>query len=246
MLERVSRLIHRLFASAEEGLRRTGDALLWPIERGVAAAARKMFRDQQGLESIEHWLVALARVLLWPVRLVWRLAAALAGLVVPASIRDAAGGISGRMAGRLVALAEWLNLDRAIGWLVWLAQPLWRPLAALGGFAFVWLSTRPYRRMAWGVPALVLLAPVAASAGWTLLRGRGLAVSHYQAAVREARSDQDYARVELLERKLAQLGADTRQLDFNTAVEVAQQGNVSAAYERMKALAPADRPGFPP
>ncbi|MCC6492598.1 MAG: hypothetical protein IT424_06220 [Pirellulales bacterium] len=246
MIRRVTRAFRRSAAGCGERLRRLGDAAAGPFERAMAAAARRLFRTAEQFERVDYWLLGAARLLLWPVAIAGAVVSAVGRLLVPAGVRSGARRWGQGGAAALAALGERLNLDEAVRRFVWISQPVWRPLAALAGFAYVWLSTRPYRRMRWGLPALVLLTPVAAAAGWGVLWGRGSVAAHYQAAVAAARDAGDYERMQLYQRKLAQLGADTRHSDFKTAVAVAEQGRLGEAYTQMERLAPADRPGFAP
>src|SRR5690606_2868669 len=103
----------------------------------------------------------------------------------------------------------------------------------------------PYRRMVWGLPAIFLLALIAAAAGWGYFAG-GVVAARYVTAVEDARKAGDYNRMELFERKLAQLGVDTRRTDYESALALAEAGQLEAAYQRMLQLAPADRLGYSP
>jgi hypothetical protein len=76
--------------------------------------------------------------------------------------------------------------------------------------------------------------------------GKGDIAERYKIAVRDAADAGDYQRVELYERKLAQLGIDTRRTDYRTAIKLADDGDLEDAYERMKRLAPLDEPGYAP
>ena len=120
-----------------------------------------MFRMMEGFERIDQWLIGLVWLVTWPVRIVWRLIAGLAALVLPRSLVNSLSGVAvawSRFQRWLVdsvwGLVELLNLDGLMRWLAWLTQPLWRPIAAVGGFLFAWIATRPYKDMAWVAPCL--------------------------------------------------------------------------------------------
>jgi tetratricopeptide (TPR) repeat protein len=142
-------------------------------------------------------------------------------------------------------LLERLNFDRPVRGLVWLLQPVWRPLASLFGFAYAWLATRPYKQLVWGVPALFLLLPIAAAALWGITWGRESAAAQYRQVVREARDAHDYEAVQMFERKLDQLGVDTARSDFQAAVKLAEAGARDEAYAQMRLLAPEEEAGYP-
>jgi tetratricopeptide (TPR) repeat protein len=251
MIYRFTRSIRRFFSSVADRLRDLGQAITSPIERALAALFGPLVAASENFNRVEDWILALGKIALWPFATFWRLIIWMSDLLLPAALRKAPASLASRV-GRLgrsfgrgaVKLAERFNLDIPFRWAAWLLQPLWRPIAAVGGFLYVWLATRPYRQMAWGVPALVLLVPVGAAAGWGLLWGRGSVAAHYRLAVKEAREAGNYERVQLFERKLAQLGADTQQMDFNTALALANDGKMQQAYERMQKLAPLDEPGY--
>ena len=230
-----------------------GAALVSPIEGLFRFVGRKFFALSEWLSDVDSVLLSLVALVTWPLRVIWRLVRAVGGVLLPESVRRGLGtpfARLGAMAGRAGAgmwrLAEKLNLDGLVLWTVWLSKPIWRPIAAVGGFAYAWLGTRRYKGLLWGIPAVVLLLPIIAAAAWGLLWGRGAAAERYKAAVREAREEKDYPRMRLFERKLAQLGVDTQSTDYKTALALADEGKLDEAYERMQRLAPEDDTGFPP
>ncbi|MBA3483519.1 MAG: hypothetical protein H0T51_17065, partial [Pirellulales bacterium] len=253
MIHQLTRSIRRFFSRTGERLRRLADAIMSPVEHAFAATFGRLFRVTEGFENIEGWFLRLAKLGLWPLRVVRRAVVGLTGMLLPGPLKRGLAGLTrglGRLnrsfARGLVTLVERLNLDAPIRWLVWLLQPAWRPVAAIGGFVYAWLVTRPYRQMLWGLPALALLMPIGAAAAWGLVWGRGSVATNYRVAVKEAREAGDYERMQLFERKLAQLGVDTQQTAFNTALAMAEDGKLSEAYQRMKQLAPTERPGYAP
>jgi tetratricopeptide (TPR) repeat protein len=192
-------------------------------------------------------------VLLWPLRMLWRLLAAIGGALLPRSVRQALGapfralGGAGQAFGHgFMRAAEALNLDGVVLGLVRWTRLIWYPFAALGGFAHAWLSTRSFRQILWGLPVLLVLLPLVAIAGWTQWRGHDSIVSQYRLAIDEAREKKDFVRVDLFEKKLAQLGVATQFAEYQTALALAQDGKETEAYERIRRLAPAERPGYPP
>ncbi|MCA9261980.1 MAG: hypothetical protein KDA61_22335, partial [Planctomycetales bacterium] len=138
-------------------------------------------------------------------------------------------GVQQRLVWSVMVAAESLNFDRALWWAIWFAQPLWRPIAAVVGFLNAWFVTRDWGRMAWGVPALLLLAPFAAVLARSALHGNDEVASQYQQAVRQAAEAGDYARMDLYERKLAQLGVTNRRSEFKAAFTINDEGDFDAA-----------------
>jgi len=253
LIYRVTRSIGRMFARAGERLRRLADAVIWPIERAFAVTFGRLFRAAEGFHRVEDWLLAMGKLILWPFSTLVRGLAWMGGLLVPGPLKRGLSRLMRRLdtvrrrfARGALAVAERLNLDGAVRRVVWLAQPVWRPVAAVGGFVYAWLVTRPYRQMLWGLPALALLMPIGAAAAWGLVWGRGSVATNYRLAVKEAREAGDYERMQLFERKLEQLGVDTQQTAFNTALAMAEDGKLAEAYQRMKQLAPTDGSGYAP
>jgi tetratricopeptide (TPR) repeat protein len=230
-----------------------GAWLVSPIEWLFHFIGRKFFALSERLNDVDSVLLALVAVVTWPLRMLWRLIAAIGSALFPQSVRRGVeapvakvGEMSHRAGAGIGGLLEKLNLDGLVMWIVWLTQPIWRPIAAVGGFVYAWLATRRYRGLLWGIPAAVLLLPIIAAAAWGLLWGRGAAAERYKIAVREAREAKDYASMRLFERKLGQLGVDTQSTDYKTARALAEEGKLDEAYERMQRLAPEDVAGFPP
>jgi tetratricopeptide (TPR) repeat protein len=254
--------MRRLLANFAMWLSDLGAALVAPFERLVGGGARRLFSAGEGLDRVEGLLLGLWRCVTWPVRMIGRGLAAVARLIVPESVAMGAGQRLDRWRAGLQrsgsaawALLERLNLDAPMRWLAWLLQPLWRPLAAVGGFAYAWAVTRPYRQMAWGLPALTLLLPVLGTVAWAVTWGRDTVATRYRVAVREARHAQDFASMRLYEQKLEQLGVDTERNDFEAAKELAdaadklsgpaRDAKLAEAYALMRELAPEDELGLP-
>jgi tetratricopeptide (TPR) repeat protein len=233
-------------------LANAGAALVAPFERILGRVTRRLFAVTERFEGIDSLVLGIGRALTWPVRASWRLMSAAIGLL-PTSARNVltAPFRLSRFLVRWISVAfirfaEAINLDGVIWRLVKWTRPLWYPFAAVLGFVSAWLATRDYKQLLWGLPVLLALLPLAAIAGWTLIRGNDGIAAQYRLAVKEAREKKDYERVELFERKLAQLGVATELTDYQTALALAQDGELSKAYERMQKLAPIDKPGYLP
>jgi tetratricopeptide (TPR) repeat protein len=244
--------LRRAIARIGQSLADFGAALVRPIEALFAWIGRMLLSGSERVQGIETLLLSIVRLLAWPFRSAGDVLASVFAAVVPASLRRRLAGpflwcyaLLPRLLGRLVLLAEKLNLDIVFVWLAWLLTPIWYPLAAIGNFLVVWASTRRYKPLLWGLPALILLLPILAAAAWGSIWGQTYVAEQYRLAVKEALGQKDYSRVQLYERKLSQLGVDTNLTDFRTAETLEKDGKINEAYERMERLAPVDKPGYP-
>ncbi|MBX3432825.1 MAG: hypothetical protein KF847_05860 [Pirellulales bacterium] len=241
--------LREFFARIGERLAALGHAITYPFERIVGWFGERLVHSGGGFSRVDSGLATFLRALTWPVRVVMRGFAACGRVLFPEPVRDAwfrFVAALGRGAGRLV---DALNLDGAVRWLAWLTQPAWRPVAAILGFAYAWAVTRHYRQMLWGLPALLLVAPILAAGGWWLWKGPSSVAASYQVAVKQAREDEDYTTMRLWERKLAQLKVDTNGPAFETALALVRdpdEAKQADGRQRMQSLAPVDSPGYPP
>lgn len=222
------------------------------IERPFASMGRKVLSASESVEQVNSVFARFGAKLAWPFVAVYRGLIGLLQIILPESLRHALGApfraVGRRLArigAKLWAAAEALNLDRQIRWIVWLLRPIWRPLAALGGFWIAWMSTRNYRQLLWGLPAAVLAGPLIAAATWHLVMGDDNMADMYRVASKKALENKDFDTAQLYYRKLATLGVDTKLADYRTAIALSEEGKFDEAYERMKALAPLDEPNFP-
>jgi tetratricopeptide (TPR) repeat protein len=253
VLHRLMQTPRRWAAAVWEFASNIGAAIVSPFERLFAATIGRAFYIVEHFERVEDVFAAMGRLATWPVRMLGRVVAAVATRILPASVRDFVGrGVAGwfrlqHWLGEAIwRLIEWLNLDAATSWIVWLSQPVWRPIVAVGGLLYAWLMTRPYRQMVWGVPILVLLFPLASVVLWGRTWGRESVAAHYREAVQSARESQDLAALTLYERKLGQLGDETQMSNFRAATALENQGNLPGAYAEMRRLAPEEKLGYIP
>ncbi len=238
------RLFKKWGGLAAQQLVDLGTAIVSPFERLIGGAADKVLSATEHVQRVESLFLRFFRLVTWPLRMVGRVLQA----ILPESlIRLFAktGSLFGRAGMALLQLAEKLNLDRAVMGIVWLLQPIWRPLAAIGMFAYYWLETREYRRGLMALPAILLATLVLGVGVWHSVFGKAQITANYKMAVREMLESRDYDRAQLYERKLAQLGFDTQLTEYRTALAFAEEEKLDEAYERMQRLAPADRPGYP-
>ena len=246
LLFRIRRMPYRLARWMSE----VGAALVSPLERGSAAVIGRFLKATERFQGVESFLLGLLFVLLWPLRALLRLAAAAANLM-PQSARQVlaapfyfVAAVWHRLIVGLMRAAEVLNLDGFVLWLVRWTCFLWYPIAAVGGFCAAWLATRNLRRLWWGLPIVLVLFPLTAMGLWTMIQGDESFAKQYNVVVNEAREKKDYKRVQLFQRKLAQLGVSTDLAAYQTALALEKDGELDQAYERMQQLAPVEEAGY--
>ncbi|TWT96160.1 hypothetical protein Pla108_32470 [Botrimarina colliarenosi] len=220
------------------------DRLVGPFERLFGRLGEGVFTAFDSFEGLESFVVRLVRVLFWPLLAPFRLI----GRFLPkgGGPFQSLGAAVGRFAGGAFHLAERLNLDGLLLFIGKLLTPIWWPIGSLLGFINAWLATRLTRELLLAAPALLFALPFGYVAVQGAMLGKGQIAERYKIGVREAAEAGDYQTVSLLERKLAQLGVDTRRSDYRTAVALAEDGDLVAAYQRMQRLAPEDHLGYPP
>ncbi len=232
-----------------ERLLRFGKRLAAPVEAFSERSVERVSTFADTLNKAETRALDVGQVLLRPIKFVARLPRRILALLVSPRRLEAIGKPIRRAAKRIreafVGVAEALFIDRFFIRFAQLTRPLWYPLAAFAGFVAAWWQTRKLRRLWWGVPLFVLLLPLPVLAGWFVFGGRSGVAANYEAAIADARAAKDYARMALFERKLAQLGVDTRRTEFNSVLTLERDGQLNAAYERAQRLAGEDV-GYPP
>ncbi len=241
-------LAHRM-AKLTNRLAEGWNKLVGPIERFFGVLVGRSLAATERFERVEGLLFFVVRVLLAPFRFAGRLVGRLLPGSLSMGLAKFADSISYgfyRVGQAIGAVFEFLNLDVLVYWLVWLTWPIWRPIAELLGFAYAWLITRESRLLLFGLPAVVLFAPFAAIALFSITGRDSQAVPRYRLALDDAIEQQDYARIQLLERKLVQLGASSQLRTFNRALTIAGDGDYERAYELMQQLAPPTQPGYAP
>ena len=243
--------LQRMVSDFGRTLSKIGAALVSPFEWLFDAFGRATVAISDRFEKLDSVFLGLGLALLWPFRALWRGLSALVRVLLPESLRNVllspfrVIGRAGAALGKAVyRLAEALNIDGAIVWLVRKTRWLWAPFVALIAFFQAWVKTRSYKHLAWGLPVVIVVAPVLAATAWTNTRGKGRVVGGYQIALKRALDDKDFERAQLYQRKLAQLGSESQTSEFQSAVALANDGKMQEAYRRMKQLAPEDSTGL--
>ncbi|MGL4511651.1 MAG: hypothetical protein ACRCT8_01060 [Lacipirellulaceae bacterium] len=237
--------VRRAFGKFFNAIGDAFQAVVSPVERFFAALFRGVTRTGDAMEMLERFFVALLRWLTWPVRAVGRLLRSAVPRGVAESIDQSAENLR-RVAGRVATADEAGPFDAVARGVAWVTWPLWRPVAGLVAFANAYIRTRSWRTLVGGVPAIVVAAPLLAIAVQELRQSDDARADPYRKAVQEATAEQDYKRVDLFERKLAQLGVDSRATAFRVAERFEEDGDVAGAFERMQALAPRAEVGYAP
>ncbi len=244
MLDRVRIFFHRM----QQRLADLGDAMISPVEQVVSRTAGKVLSASEHVDRVGSLLTLVVRVILWPFRLVTNVSQAL----LPASVHRFFSTLAAdlqdlvfRMGTGFLQLAEILNLDRVVFGLVWLLQPIWRPLASIGIFCFCWINTRQYRSALLALPAILLALLVLGVGTFQSVLGKSKIIAQYREAVLETQVSNDFLLRELCDQKLAQLGEDTQLTQYRTAIAHAEAGNLEEASMRMELLAPEDHAGYP-
>lgn len=226
---------------------RIGDGWHWlvgPVERLFGRVGEGALGALDSFEGLESAVVGVLRIIFWPVIVVF----SLVGRWLPTG-GEAGPGLFGRTFGRLghalYRLAESFNLDGVVRLFAWLLTPIWWPIGQLLGFTNAWLATRAPRELALATPAVLAVVPFAFITLQGAWLGQDRIAERYKVAVRDAVEAGEYTQVDLLERKLAQLGVDTRRRDYRTALALESDGKLGAAYQRMVRLGPVERPGYP-
>ena len=142
---------------------------------------------------------------------------------------------------RFEAFAE-RYLPRQIFWpLYWIGRQGWHAF----DFVSEWWWSREYRKLTWGVPAILMLMPLSASLVAGLWNTDSKKIQHYNTSLREAQQTESKDRTILLKRKLEQLGYQRLDMaDFRAALELADKDRLDEAYEKLRTVAPLETPGL--
>jgi tetratricopeptide (TPR) repeat protein len=122
---------------------------------------------------------------------------------------------------------------------------LTRASHTIGDFMVGWVWTRQYRHLLFGIPAILLVMPLAYCAVRLPFYTPQAKARHYRRAANEALAAADYNSAELYFRKLAQLGDVHEQVTWRAALLAEEQGELDEAYRQMRQIAPLNEPGMP-
>lgn len=248
--QRVGRRFAKARRDLYEWLVRFGNRLTAPMEEFSKRSVERVSLLADLFNQFETRALNAGIVALRPLKFLARLPKRIIDrLISPrwvATVADFFGDAVKRFREAFVWLAEALFIDRFLLRVAKLTRPIWYPLAAFGEFVSEWWQTRRLRRLIWGIPLFVALLPLFALVAWFVLGGRSGVSANYQAAIIDARAAKDYSRLQLLERKLVQLGVDSKRMEFNSVLLLERGGNLREAYARAQRLAGADDLGYPP
>jgi tetratricopeptide (TPR) repeat protein len=237
------------------GVRRIGSlmvaAVVVPIEWLIGLCVGLVAWLFEKFDFVEEALGFLVFIAVWPFQKAAELLGLAAARVAPKTALGALeddvpeGALEGGLDGAMWKAAERLHADRAIEWITWLTYPLWGPVAAIIGFVRAWMVTRPIAQLLWGLPTLLVLGPILGAVVWGAAFGRDRVTASYKEEAAHARVAKDFETVSLMERKLAQLGVESSRNDYQIALDLAEDGDLEAAYKRIQELAPEESAGFP-
>ena len=106
-------------------------------------------------------------------------------------------------------------------------------------FATSWLKSRDYVKLAWSLPAAMMLLPVFTTLTLAFAHTDADKITHYQLAESEANIEGKIELVHLFRRRLEQLGFHREESsEYEEALRAAKTSGFEMAYKRMKLLAP--------
>src|SRR3954454_20242076 len=233
--------IQHAFANLLKRMISIGAAIVWPLERVWIAFLGTLIAVHDRFENIESLFHEIVRVLVLPFRLAWRFIVSTTTSLLPSSARNTIAALwhnviwaTGFSLGLLVKGAERLNLDGILFRTIQLSKPIWYPICAVGMFCFCWVATRPYKRLLWSLPLLLLAVPILTAAVWGASFGKSTIAAQYRAALERSLEERDYSRAQLMERKLASLDIEMPMALYNSGLALEQAGKFTEAYERMQ------------
>ncbi len=157
------------------------------------------------------------------------------------AIADRVFGFFFGLRDRLGELAE----RSRVGWLIipffWLLDAF---LASVD-FAAEWWYSRDFRKLLKAAPAILLILPLIVMGLLSLRVTEASKIQHYRTALSDAEEANDLPTIELCQTKLNQLGFEyADEVEFMSAMELANDGDYEAAYARLKELAPLEEAGL--
>ncbi|MBL8891893.1 MAG: hypothetical protein JNL67_18095 [Planctomycetaceae bacterium] len=116
----------------------------------------------------------------------------------------------------------------------------------VGSVDFLWqfLSSRRLSLWLWSIPILLSVGLLAVVFYFAQFGEDPRVVARYEAALSQAIKANDSDKIKLYRLKLAQLGSSTLRGEYQTALALADRGELVQAYEIMKKLTPVGQPGF--
>jgi hypothetical protein len=235
---RITDAFARFFGRIGEFFARVTERVTGGVEGFFATLFGPLLRLFEGVDRFDDLAIGVGKLLAWPFVAVWRLLRGIGRLIVPESVANAFAAVPGRIGAGALWLAEAINLDIFVQWGIWLTQPLWVPIAALLGFLNAWLTTRNWRNMLWGLPVVMLFLPFAFIFVSARFLGGKSVETRYQLASKQAETEGDFEKLNLIQAKLGQLGVATDDTRFRSAVKLAEEGKFKEAYEMVKPMAP--------
>ena len=130
-------------------------------------------------------------------------------------------------------------------WLSVGTEVLGRGVETCSAFFTSWLTSRSYRKLFWGLPAVMFAMPLLVTTVMLSAYSRADRLLHYEAAALQAAEEDDQERRWLCVRRLEQLGLQrSEQVGYRTGLRLARAGRWDDAHRCMLEVAPLERPGY--
>jgi tetratricopeptide (TPR) repeat protein len=115
----------------------------------------------------------------------------------------------------------------------------------IADFWFSFLLSRSMGIIVWGLPLFAIVGLLGLTIYQTQFFDQSDLAANYENALSKAILAGETKQADLFRLKLEQLGARTERGEFQTAMALAETGDIRGAYERMQQIAPNSSPGFP-
>jgi len=122
---------------------------------------------------------------------------------------------------------------------------MWRCVQGPVRWIGAWISTRQWRYLLQGSPALLAVGFIACVLFAQTIKAPITDIERYRSSVREALIEKDWETADLWQRKLAQMGANDEETQFRAALVASELGRHQRAQQLMHELAPDDSVGYP-
>ena len=113
-------------------------------------------------------------------------------------------------------------------------------------FNTAWWKSRDFAALAWATPAFLLAIPVSVLLAAASIQSPNAKIGHYSSAMFTALEAKEFAKADLYQKKLSQLGyRKMENVEFNAALALAEDGDMQSAYEKMLNIASLDTDSRP-
>ena len=217
---------YRLRTRVNRFFRAVNRVLFAPIARMMKRFERSADRSLFSLGNLlKKPLLIIGKILMWPINTSYRLGR---------PVFQAMGRVLSPL---LVYLKPFQRMWYAF------VRFLTARFATLGGFLSAYWKTRPWKRLLYGLPAIVLLMPFLISLALIPVYSNASKAKRYRVAALKAYEDQRFDEADLYHRKLVQLGVEDQIVELQSILAVSEGEDPNEAFPRMQNLAPLDGRG---